>query len=147
MIFKVFNHPIFCFYRLFPLVEFRIDLANEGIMRIWPISQKFRKWSTHEPTYPWKSGALRNQSIVITNYSLWRMLVNSCITRILVNKQTNDMFLLQSASFLDFWMIANRMLFQTIPTIEMAYWQNIFLIDKNISKCWHWIETYSRVFS
>ena len=49
------------------------------------------------------------------------MLVNSCITRILVNKQTNDMFLLQSASFLDFWMIANRMLFQTIPTIEMAY--------------------------
>lgn len=99
--FQSVQSPNLCFYRLFPLVEFRIDLANEGIMRIWPISQKLRKWSTHEPTYPWKSGALRNQSIVITNYSLWRMLVNSCITRILVNKQTNDMFLLQSASFLD----------------------------------------------
>ena len=118
--FQSVQSPNLLFLSIVPTSRISNRSSNEGIMRIWLISQKFRKWSTHEPTYPWKSGALRNQSIVITNYSLWRMLVNSCITRILVNKQTNDMFLLQSASFLDFWMIANRMLFQTIPTIEMA---------------------------
>ena len=42
-----------------------------------------------EPIYPWKNGALRNQSIAIMNYSHSRMLVNSCNTTMFVGKQAN----------------------------------------------------------